>query len=116
MPKRQAGKRYLQSVHLMRLLEVNLTLNAEQLPANVTALIADAKQQILTIEEESRASIPAFVPSDFEVVYRALVAIQSGHLATGRRLIEWGSGLGVVTCMATWVGFDAVGIEIESKL
>jgi hypothetical protein len=100
----------------MRLVDVKLTLNADSLPVHVAALLADAKQQILTIEEESRASIPAFVPSDFELVYRALSAIQSNHLATGRRLVEWGSGLGVVTCLAVWAGFDAVGIEIESKL
>jgi hypothetical protein len=100
----------------MRLVEVDLTPNADPLPAHVTKLLVDARQRIHTLEEESRASIPAFVPSDFEMVYRALVAIQSDHLAPGRRLLEWGSGLGVVTCMAVWVGFDAVGIEIESRL
>jgi hypothetical protein len=100
----------------MRLVEIDLTLNDDPLPANVTELLADARQQVLAIEEESRASIPAFVPSDFELVYRALVAIQSQHLATGHRLVEWGSGLGVVTCMAVWIGFDAVGIEVERRL
>ena len=100
----------------MRLVEIDLTLTDDPLPAHVTQLLADAKQRILALEEESRAAIPAFVPSDFELVYRALIAIQSEHLATGRRLVEWGSGLGVVTCMAVWVGFDAVGIEIEPRL
>jgi hypothetical protein len=38
------------------------------------------------------------------------------RLATGRRFIEWGSGLGVVTCLAEWAGFDAIGIEIEPRL
>jgi hypothetical protein len=100
----------------MRLIEIDLTLNADPLPVKVTKLLTDAKHRIHTLEEESRASIPAFVPSDFEMVYRALVAIQSDHLATGQRLLEWGSGIGVVTCMAVWVGFDAVGIEVETKL
>ena len=40
----------------------------------------------------------------------------AANLATGRRFIEWGSGIGVVTCLAACVGFDAVGIEIEPKL
>jgi hypothetical protein len=44
------------------------------------------------------------------------VTLKSAHLATGRRCIEWGSGLGVVTCLAALVGFDAVGIEIEPML
>jgi hypothetical protein len=100
----------------MRLVEIDLTPSADPIPAYVTQLLADAKHQILSFEEQSRASIPAFVPSDFELVYRALVAIKSANLATGRRVLEWGSGLGIVTCLAVWVGFDAVGIEIEPRL
>ena len=54
------------------------------------------------------------MPSDFELVYRALGRRSNrDHLATGQRFIEWGSGIGVVTCLAEWLGFDAVGIEIE---
>jgi len=68
------------------------------------------------MEEEQRESIPAFVPSDFEEVYRALLQIYHTRIATGRRFAEWGSGAGVVACMASMVGFDAVGIEIEPLL
>jgi len=100
----------------MRLLEIELTLDDAPIPANVSLLVADANREIETLDEHSRASIPAFVPSDFELVYRALLAIKSDNLATGRRLLEWGSGIGVVTCMAVWLGFDAAGIEIEAKL
>jgi hypothetical protein len=100
----------------MRLVDSEFKLSDEPIPANIARLIADANRQILTLEESRRASIPAFVPSDFELVYRALVAIQSANLATGRRLLEWGSGLGVVTCLAVMVGFDAAGIEIEPRL
>jgi hypothetical protein len=100
----------------MRLVEIEFALGKNTVPTHVAALLADAKTQIDLLEDESRASIPAFVPSDFELVYRALVAIQSGHLATGRRFLEWGSGNGVITCLAVWLGFDAAGIEIEPKL
>lgn len=100
----------------MRLDEIDLALSQEPIPPNVARLLADAQRRIAAIEDESRASIPAFVPSDFELVYRALLAIKTARLATGHRFIEWGSGIGVVTCMAVWVGFDAVGIEIEPKL
>ncbi|HEX2474474.1 MAG TPA: hypothetical protein VHK01_07005 [Lacipirellulaceae bacterium] len=100
----------------MRLVEIELVLNPDAVPTHVAALLADAKAQIDLLEEESRASIPAFVPSDFELAYRALVAIKSGNLATGSRFLEWGSGNGVVTCLAVWQGFDAAGIEIEPKL
>jgi hypothetical protein len=100
----------------MRLVEVDLTLSDDALPDNVARLLADAQRRVDQLEDETRAAIPAFVPSDFEAVYRALSSIKSGRLATGRRLVEWGSGIGAVTCLAVLVDYDAVGIEIESKL
>jgi len=86
------------------------------IPAEVAALLADAQQQIDGLDNTTRIEIPAFVPSNFELAYRALAEIQAANLATGRRFIEWGSGIGIVTCLASLVGFDAVGIEIEPKL
>jgi predicted O-methyltransferase YrrM len=100
----------------MGLVEIDLSLSMDELPPDVGRLLSEARRYIAQLEEETRASIPAFVPSDFELVYRALVAINSSSVATGRRFVEWGSGAGVVTCLASLVGFDAVGIEIESKL
>jgi hypothetical protein len=100
----------------MPLVEIELAQIEGELPNQAVRLIADARQYITTLEDESRAAIPAFVPSDFELVYRSLVAIQESHLAAGQRFIEWGSGVGVVTCLASLVGFDAVGIEIEPNL
>jgi hypothetical protein len=100
----------------MRLVEVDLTLSDDAPPDNVARLLADAQRRIDQLEEATRAAIPAFVPSDFELVYRALSCIKSARLATGRRLVEWGSGIGAVTCLAVLGGFDAVGIEIEPTL
>ncbi len=99
-----------------RLVTIELHLDNVPLPAEVSALLADAKQKIEAFDEDSHASIPAFVASDFALVYRALAAIQAAHLATGRRFAEWGSGIGVIACLATQLGFDAVGIEIERPL
>ena len=56
------------------------------------------------------------MPSDFEVAYRGLEVVHAANLATGHRFLEWGSGIGVVACLATYLGFDAIGIEIESPL
>jgi hypothetical protein len=100
----------------MRLVDIEIAVTPDELPANVAALLADANEQIELLEDESRASTPAFVPSDFGLVYHALAGIKSGNLATGRRFLEWGSGTGAVTCLATRLGFDAAGIEIEPKL
>ena len=100
----------------MRLVEIELELPDVALPANEARLVAHARRHMAALEKEARGSLAAFVPSDYDLVYRALVLIQSGRLAAGRRFIEWGSGLGVVACLAEGLGFDAVGIEIESKL
>jgi hypothetical protein len=100
----------------MRLVDVELTLNEGEIPPQAAAVIAAGQALIAQLEGESRATIPAFVPSDFPFVFRALGAIASQRLSAGRRFIEWGSGVGVVTCLASFAGFDAVGIEIESSL
>lgn len=100
----------------MPLVEVELTISEAEIPAKVRRFIADAQQSIAALEDESRAAVPAFVPSDFEVVYRALAAIEEDRLATGRHFVEWGSGIGAITCLAALLEFDAVGIEIEERL
>jgi SAM-dependent methyltransferase len=100
----------------MRLVEIELQLPETAIPAHVAQLLEHSQQKIAGLETYAQPTLAAFVPSDFEQVYHALVAIRSLRLATGRRFLEWGSGLGVVTCLAEWVGFDAAGIEIESRL
>ena len=99
-----------------RLVDVEFDPPKIAIPADVAALLADAQERIDALDNAARIEIPAFVPSNFELAYRALAEIEATNLATGRRFIEWGSGIGIVTCLASCVGFDAVGIEIESKL
>jgi hypothetical protein len=105
----------------MRLVEIDLQLNRALLPEdvvpdNVAALLADAQVRLQQYDAKFQASIPAFVPSDFELVYHALAHIADTQLAAGHRFLEWGSGIGVVACLASLVGFDAIGIEIEAPL
>jgi hypothetical protein len=100
----------------MPLAEVELELRKDLLPPNISRLIADAKRQIDALSDKVRAEIPAFVPCDFELLYHALCGIYAAQITTGRRFIEWGSGIGTVTCLAASLGFDAVGIEIEQSL
>lgn len=100
----------------MRLVEVDLTLAKDAVPENAARLLLDAQRRVDELEETTRAAIPAFVPSEFELVYRALKSINLSSLSTGRRLVEWGSGIGAVTCLAVLAGYDAVGIEIEPAL
>jgi len=53
-----------------------------------------------------------FVAADFPEVYRYLVLLR-GRCQT---FIEWGSGLGTVSIMASLLGYQAYGIEIQPGL
>lgn len=54
----------------------------------------------------------AYISADYDAVLSSLVQMR-GQAAT---FLEWGSGLGVVTIMASRLGFDAYGIENEPEL
>ena len=51
-----------------------------------------------------------FVPSDYSVLYRTLSELPRG------RLCEWGSGIGIGVGLATFLGFESNGIEINPEL
>jgi hypothetical protein len=97
--------------------DIDLDLPARALPAAVAELLGDADSRIdAFIEALKDDPLPAFVPSDYALVYAALEAILSRGLAGGRSLCEWGSGFGVIAMIASTLGYDACGIEIEPRL
>ena len=53
-----------------------------------------------------------FVAADYDQVLRALLAVR----APGQRFVEWGSATGVITIMASLLGFEAYGIELDASL
>jgi len=64
---------------------------------------------------ERHLHAPAFegyVSADYLAVYESLARLQ-GRVLT---VLEWGSGLGIVTIMASRMGFQAYGIEAEPDL
>lgn len=101
----------------MRLLPVELDLSPSEIPRRVVSLLdeADARIERLQFERRERP-IAAFVPCDFVLAYQAVERIQQLGLAPGSRFVEWGSGAGVVACLASLLDFDSVGIEIEEDL
>ena len=60
----------------------------------------------------NQPSFEGYVSADYRAVYESLVILQ-GHACT---FLEWGSGLGVVSIMASRMGFEAYGIESQSEL
>lgn len=83
----------------------------------VDAFLADAERRIDALfASGSNRRLPRFVPADARAVYAALQHITRLDLPVGRVFCEWGSGLGVATCLAALLGYEAYGIEIEPEL
>jgi hypothetical protein len=95
------------------LIEIDVQPDQLAMPSEVRAFLDEADRRIERFQIDHH--IPGFVPSDFASVYAVLRAI-SCDLSTGTLFCEWGSGFGVVTCLAAMLDFDAHGIEIESEL
>jgi len=85
------------------------------MPPAVEALLADACARTLRFRRENPA-IRSFVASDPRLAYRVLAAVVAAGWAPGPRFCEWGSGIGTATCIASLLGLDACGIEIEPAL
>ena len=63
-------------------------------------------------ENQNLDGFESYASADFEVVFRALDQLRRPNQA----FLELGSGLGVVTIMASRLGFDAWGIEAKPEL
>ncbi len=98
----------------MALTDLSIPHSDEGLPTDARRLIRVAEKRIDDFQIWSR--IPAFVPGNYEGAFRVLRALAENPLSRGNRFCEWGSGFGVVTCLAAMLEFDACGIEIEAEL
>jgi len=98
----------------MPLKDLNLRSGGISVPGAVRSFLREAERRIEQFELTSR--VHAFVPSDFERAFGVLQALAQADLAAGNLFCEWGSGFGVVTCLAAMLDFDACGIEIEVEL
>ena len=95
---------------------LQLAIDHAPLPPRVAACLAKAQARIdrWFARPEHQTGI-GFIPSDYEQVWQALAAIVREHPDT-RRLLEWGSGFGVIAGLGALLGLDAYGIEIEADL
>ena len=98
----------------MPLTDLSLPDGEAGVPGDVRAFLREAGRRVRRFRREHR--VPGFVPSDFDRVYRALRALAASGLAPGNLFCEWGSGFGVVACLAALLDFDACGIEAEGAL
>ena len=101
----------------MAMRDVSIEEISAELPAPMASFLTDADERIERFYHDRRDTpIPGFVPSDFVAAYATLAAIRERQLSPGMSFCEWGSGFGVVACVAAMLGYDACGIEIEHDL
>ncbi len=84
------------------------------IPADIRGFLKEAERRIERFQFQHR--IPSFVASDYSRIYATLQDVLGRDLAMGDRFCEWGSGFGVVACLAAKLGFDSYGFEIEPAL
>src|SRR6516162_2233266 len=84
------------------------------IPINIRAFLREADRLIRGYYRRYRNS--AFVPCNFRGAYGILQHLATQAESAGTLFCEWGSGFGVVTCLAALLEFDAYGIEVDSTL
>ena len=82
------------------------------LPPQVRHILEDAEEAITGFRRGRGVSSTLFVPADHVEVFQALQKVAQ----PGDTFLEWGSGVGGITILADFLGFEAFGIEIEPDL
>jgi hypothetical protein len=99
---------------IMALRNVGRPAAVGPIPPDVGAFLREANRRIRRFQD--RNCKPAFVPCDFAGAYRILRHLAAQADAAGTLFCEWGSGFGVVACLAAFLEFDACGIEVDAAL
>lgn len=88
-------------------------------PAAVLSFLTDAEQRIehfFASRTPDQSRIPAYVSSNYYVAYNVLRGIKAAQGDKTMTFCEWGSGFGIVACLAVMLGFKSHGIELETEL
>jgi hypothetical protein len=100
----------------MALTDIDFFPPVRRLPEPVASYLEQMAPQVEHYRSKTPGGFRGFVPSDYVGFYSALSHVVDQRLACGNSFCEWGSGLGVSTCLAGMLGFEAAGIEIDGRL
>ncbi len=91
--------------------------NSTEIPTAIERILQDADQVLQAYWDQwTKKPIEQYVACDFRDVWHALSKLTESKLAKGNTFCEWGCGFGIVTGLASQLGWEAVGIEAESFL
>ena len=98
----------------MALVGFDLPLDSTAIPRDVRSFLGEAERRVRRFLRTGRFA--AFVPSDFARAYRILRALADADLAPSTLFCEWGSGFGVVACLAAMLdeengAHDELGLD-----
>lgn len=84
-------------------------------PRYVDAMIDEATDRAWELEEMRAGG--AFIASDYRFAYQVLAELlRAGQVERGASWLEWGSGQGMATVLASMMGLQATGVEIDLDL
>jgi hypothetical protein len=97
--------------------QIPLCLRPDEVPDQVAALIAEADRRCDDFFDAGLGRrYPRYIPSDPAIVHAAMVYLRNSGDIRGDVFCEWGCGFAVASCMASLIGYEAYGIEIEPEL
>ena len=87
------------------------------MPKEVSDLIAEADRRYDDFYGAGLGRrFPRHIPSNSAVVHGAMAHLKEEGILRGNVFCEWGCGFAVATGIASLLGFEAYGIEIEPEL
>ena len=95
---------------------VDVSFENAQLPPDVTRFVKELEERLALFLEGKPFAQDGFVACDHRAVAKALIGVQQTQLASGNSFCEWGSGFGGVASVASLLGFESYGIEINLEI
>lgn len=91
--------------------------DSAEIPPETEQILINADQVLQAYWDQwTKKPIEQYVACDFRDVWRALSELTSSRIANGNTFCEWGCGFGIVTGLASQLGWEAIGIEAEEFL
>ena len=84
-------------------------------PRFVDCFIRDAEDRAEEYGEQPGKGL--FVPGDYRYAFQVLQwLLRAKAVSPGASFLEWGSGQGMIAILASLLGYDAMGVEIDEGL
>lgn len=98
----------------MAVSRVHMEIPPANMPRHIGVLLDETAGPLADWQAEQDENM--FVPADYVLIYDVLCALRPNMQSRPPHFLEWGSGFGVATLLASAMGWQARGIEIQPPL